>query len=222
MLQSNGFRPVVGEQCMLSKTHKDGTYKLVVISSDDHIITASNQTNLDTYHELLSTRYETKRLCFPTKYLGWNFKKFQNGFIGICQPLLIDKLVTSMNMELDKPSISNMHLHPPPIEDESPAPKSAQKFAELVGYLRYLAESTIPDIFYLTSVLASTNKNPKLRHYQFLRKVTRYLKGPRDFGLVFTPASGDETMRLCIYSPSVPPDKNMTNDTLAMSSDADF
>lgn len=138
LLQDSGFKTAAGEQCMLTKTHYDGTFTLVVLSSDDHIVTGNNQANIDEYHSLLSTKYEAKILGFPTKYLGWNFTQFHDGAIDISQPLLIDKLVTTMGMADDKPSptpyILNEHLHPP-LDNEPPAPISANKFAELVGYI---------------------------------------------------------------------------------------
>lgn len=164
---------------MMHKTHEDGSFTLVALSSDDHIITGSTQAKIDSYHELLSSRYETKRLGFPSRYLGWTLTKFENGSTGISQPLLVDKLVEAMDMTNEKPAstpyISHQQLHSP--EDGEPsASLSSTRFAEMVGYLRYLADSTRPDICYIISRLASANQRPTLRHYNVLRKVTRYLK----------------------------------------------
>lgn len=225
LLLENGFKISDGDQCLLYKEHDDGTHTLVALSSDDHIVTGTNQHNIDRYHHLLSSKYETKRLGRPTKYLGWHFTHFKNGNIGISQPLLIDKLVDSMGMTADTssptPYVSNMNLHPP-LPDEPPAPISPKQYAEMVGYIRYLADSTRPDICYLTSRLACANKSPTLRHFQFLRKATRYLKGTRNLGLLYTTRSGDRKTRLRIYAPSKPTEHKQKDMHLSISSDADF
>lgn len=209
----------------MHKTHPDGTHTLVALSSEDHIITASNQNNLDEYYKLLASRYETKRLGKPEKYLGWNFKHFDNGNIGISQPLLIDKLVNAMNLNSSPPAptpyLSNEYLHPP-VEGEAPAPITASRYAEMVGYIRYLADSTRSDICFITSRLACANRHPTLRHFNFLCKLTRYLKGTRNLGLVYTSASGDKQTRLRIYAPSRQMHIDTPKHQLTISSDADF
>lgn len=62
LLLANGFKPSDGDQFLLLKTHSDGTHTMVLLSSDDHIVTGTNQHNIDLYHKLLSSKYETKLL----------------------------------------------------------------------------------------------------------------------------------------------------------------
>lgn len=117
LLKNNGFQPSNRDPCLLFKKHNDNTHTLVALSSDDHILTASNQKSIDDYDKLLSQTYETKRLGFPEKYLGWHFPKLANNSIGISEPLLIDKLVHSMNASKDTnahtPYVTNLGLHGP-------------------------------------------------------------------------------------------------------------
>lgn len=131
-----------------------------------------------------------------------------------------------MGMQQDTPSptpyVSNEVL-PAPLPDEPPTPLTAIKCAEMVGYLRYLADSTRPDICYLTSRLASANRNPNMRHFRFLQRATRYLKGTQNIGLIYTQATGDKVTRLRIYTPPThSPKPSDLDDVLSISSDADF
>lgn len=210
----------------MHKTHPGDTHTLVSLLSDDHIVTASNQANIDEYYNMLESSYETKRLGRPTKYLRWHFSYAKNASIGISQPLLVAKLIDAMSIQAENPSptpyIVDEGLHRP-LPDEPPAPITANIFAEMVGYFRYLVDSTRPYICYLTSRLASANRNPTIRHFHFLKKVTRYLKGTPNLALVYIPGTGNEIKILRIYSPPTPdkPPPN-TDNVLSISSNPDF
>lgn len=67
-----------------------------------------------------------------------------------------------------------------------------QKIAESVGYLRYFTDYKRPGICFLISRLVATSRNPAIRHYTFLQKVTRYLMGTNHLGIVFGPHTGDK------------------------------
>lgn len=58
LLKSKGFVQSNGDPCLLQKKHQDNTHTLVPFYSDDHIITATNQRNIDEYHRILSEKYE--------------------------------------------------------------------------------------------------------------------------------------------------------------------
>lgn len=151
------------------------------MSWDDYLVTASNQKRMDEYHAVLSKKYEFKRLGFPEKYLGWSITPLPNKAIGISQPLLIDKLVHEMDMNshtaAHTPYPQNHNLHGP-TEDDIPAAMSPAKFAEMVGFLRYIADSTRPDVCFVTSRLEAANSFPTQRHLEVLHKTVRYLKVP--------------------------------------------
>lgn len=136
ILHNNGLTVSAVDQCLLHKSHDDGTHTLVALSSDDHIVTATNQRNLDAYYNLLSQTYETKRLGRPSKYLGWNFSYSSNGSIGISQPLLVAKLIDTMGMDGVKPSstpyIWNESLYSP----LTPTPQMSLQYRFLLTILQ--------------------------------------------------------------------------------------
>lgn len=78
------------------KTEADSSHTLMSLSSDDHIVTGSTERNKDAYYKFLSSRYYTKRLVFPTKFLGWHITKLEGGIIGVSQSLLLEKLLQEL------------------------------------------------------------------------------------------------------------------------------
>ena len=55
----------------------------------------------------------------------------------------------------------------------------------LIGALLYIARCTRPDIAYAVNVLPRFNTNPGKAHWTAAKRVLRYLKGTREFGVVY-------------------------------------
>ena len=81
------------------------------------------------------------------------------------------------------PLDSNIKLEP--ILDKEEGNRS-NSHASLLGELQFLANTTHPDIAHAVSQLASYSVNPSLQHIGALKRVLRYLKGMKSYGLTFT------------------------------------
>lgn len=55
--------------------------------------------------------------------------------------------------------------------------------ASAVGMLRYLVDSTRPDLAYVTAALARSIRHPTYRHWRALRQVAKYVASTLHFGL---------------------------------------
>ena len=55
----------------------------------------------------------------------------------------------------------------------------------MIGSLQYLTVATRPDIAYAVNRLASFTSNPNFEHYSAAKRVLRYLKGTRNFGITY-------------------------------------
>ena len=58
-------------------------------------------------------------------------------------------------------------------------------YASVVGSFMYAAQGTRPDLAYVVGVLGRYSANPKLHHWQMVKRVLRYLKGTQDLELRF-------------------------------------
>lgn len=62
---------------------------------------------------------------------------------------------------------------------------SQYSYLELIGTLNYAAKQTRPDISFALSLLARSNHQPTLRHWNAAIRVLRYLQRTKDFGLLY-------------------------------------
>ena len=70
-------------------------------------------------------------------------------------------------------------------EDEEEFPNKTRYLAT-VGALLYLSTYTRPNIAFATSVLARHNQRPGIRHWNEVRHLLCYLRGPEDLGLYYS------------------------------------
>jgi hypothetical protein len=65
-------------------------------------------------------------------------------------------------------------------------------YREALGKLLYLSIATRPDISYAVGVLCRFSENPGREHWSALKRVIRYLKGTKDFKLIYGPERATE------------------------------
>jgi hypothetical protein len=75
-----------------------------------------------------------------------------------------------------------MKLEPNPEDRE---PNRSNDYASLLGSLQYLAIATCPDIVYAMNRLAAYTANPSLQHYTAAKRVLRYVKGTKHYGITY-------------------------------------
>ena len=76
----------------------------------------------------------------------------------------------------------------PPTDEEDRIPERAEIYQSILGELRYIADSTRPDIVLGTKKLAAATKQPTKRHWALLKGLVRYQKNTRKMVIVYKPA----------------------------------
>ncbi|XP_073224906.1 secreted RxLR effector protein 161-like [Cicer arietinum] len=71
----------------------------------------------------------------------------------------------------------------------------------MVGSLRYLCNSR-PDICYSVSVISKFMHDPRKTHLIAAKRILRYIKGTKEFGMLFSNGSKGERSELIGYSDS--------------------
>eukprot|EP00737_Agarophyton_chilense_P005139 gb/GEZJ01007271.1/.p1 GENE.gb/GEZJ01007271.1/~~gb/GEZJ01007271.1/.p1 ORF type:complete len:188 (+),score=5.51 gb/GEZJ01007271.1/:246-809(+) len=64
--------------------------------------------------------------------------------------------------------------------------KESTRYRQILGEIRYVTDSTRPDIAYATNRLAQHMSKPQHHHQKALKTLLRYLKGTRTHGLCFS------------------------------------
>lgn len=161
---------------------------IAAIAIDDFLVTAQNNRAMDEFYNVMKTRYNIKRLGRPRRYLGWHCHYKKDGSIALSQRLLIDQTLQHANMinanGKSTPFPSDMEYHAPNKEDTY-VPETLYKCRQLVGDLRYIADSTRPDIGFVVGRLGTAMGQPTIRHWKIMNATLRYLKKTRNFGLIF-------------------------------------
>ena len=101
----------------------------------------------------------------PADYVGVNIKRMKDGSIGLSQHGLIDTIIQDADLQDSKvkavPAKVNEHLH----AHLDKAPFSLNfNYRSMIGKLKYLAQTTRPDIMYATHQLAKYSSHPRKPH----------------------------------------------------------
>ena len=77
----------------------------------------------------------------------------------------------------------NVALEPNP---DGNAGDCSNSYVRLLGELQFLANATRPDIAYAVNRLVLYTTNPSMLHTTALKRVLRYLSGPRTYGITYS------------------------------------
>lgn len=122
--------------------------------------------------------------------------------ISLHQDKYIDSMLAEYGMSdchsTKTPMIPNTHLVPASPEDQSAFQALGENYRRAVGLLNYQVLCTRPDLALVASQLAQFLEHPGIKHWAAFKRVLRYLKTTRDFGITL----GGSTITLVMYSDS--------------------
>ena len=163
---------------------------------DDFLVIASNPTLITDLYDHLATKYTIKRLGEPQTYLNWKVSVQTDRSIHISQPHAIRHILRKTNMQNCNPKTTpipeniNHDAEPAhPLEEHM-----AIVFRQTVGDIRYVADSTRPDIHHAVNRLAAVMHKPTRTHWHQLKWLLRYLKHTESRGILFPQGSGDQQL----------------------------
>ena len=160
---------------------------------DDFTVTATTQALLDEFANVLTTAYTIKRLGEPHALLGWTVQRTANGALHISQPTATACILRKAEMHVANgkptPYQDGVRLHGPTDQDEPLSNHSQLKeYQQILGDLRYIADSTPPDIYFVINRLSVAAKATTTRHWNALKRVLRYFRQNPQHGLLFPAA----------------------------------
>lgn len=163
---------------------------LIAFTVEEFLIVDDHQHLIGTFHYFLATKYTIKRLVRPNIFLGWTISFPSDGRIVISQPSLV--LTTIINASIAsingrKTPYSYGEYLQPPMPHDKPLPSTAPKFRKSVGDLRYLCDSTRPDLYFITGILGRAMHLPTTRNWRKIKAVIRYLIMTKHLGIRLPP-----------------------------------
>lgn len=188
-LNSKGYHSTEADPCVLHK-HIGHYFIIIAVFSDDFIAATNHKPVMTNFTEAMQSKYGSnlKRLGFPAKNLGWEIHHTPSHGVLRCQELLSKTVLSHACMAetIDKPTPypSRTILHPT-LPNEPPITDHHANYRQLVGDLRYLADTTRPDLAMAASKLGGANHAPTARHFSLLKSTLRYLQSHRNLALSY-------------------------------------
>jgi hypothetical protein len=153
----------------------------IVYIDDGIFLGPSNQQLHDIINELPNLKLSIEDQGHPANYVGVSIKKLKNGIIELTQQALIDSIISNVALGDSKvkavpakvSKILHAHLDKPPFLLNF-------GYCSVIGKLDYLAQTTRPDIVYMTHQLAKYSSDPREHHGEAVLYLIRYLKKTGD------------------------------------------
>ena len=185
-LSSIGYTRSEHDPCLYTKHTPTGN-TLISTTIDDFLVLATHQNLVDELYHLLLQKYKIKRLGKPTRFLNWTLTRTKEG-LHLSQPDAVDAILQQTNMHDSNPTLSPYN-NVKPLDHQQPteplSAREATRYRQILGEIRYITDSTRPDIAYATNRLAQHMSKPQRHHQQALKTLLRYLKGTRTHGLLY-------------------------------------
>jgi hypothetical protein len=135
------------------------------------------------FKEKLSNRFEMTDLG-ELKYILGIEVKITPGFIKLLQKNYINELINKFGLQDSKTTNTPMEVGLQLHKFQENDIESNQPYASLIGSLLYLSNCICPDITYAVNRLSSFNAKPTELHWNYAKRILRYLKKTNDFGLI--------------------------------------
>lgn len=173
------------EPCVFVKNHNNNKKTIVGVYVDDFLIFSNHSTEKDNLVKALSQKFKLKNLGQVKQYLGMriNINKDEN-FITIDQENYIETLLKKFDMEdcnpVETPIECKLNVEKTNLCEEN------LPYQKLIGSLMYLSVLTRPDISYATSYLSQFNNSYSYVHWNYAKRILRYLLRTKDYCLKYS------------------------------------
>ena len=183
-LKEKGFKNLRLDPC--AYVRRDGEdLEVITVWVDDLLLFTTNDRIMVKLKEELHSTFDLTDMGEPSKIVGIEITQRADSII-ISQTQYIESILRREGMEnanpVSTPLDPNIKLEPNTDNNE---PNRSNAYASLIGSLQFLATATRPDISYAVNKLASYTANPSLAHYSAAKRLLRYLKGTKNYGIIY-------------------------------------
>lgn len=190
-LISNGYKRSKIEPCMYIKDiNKCKT--IVTVYVDDFFIFSNDKIETNNLKQMLSNKFSIKDLGEVKLCLGMNVKfNKDKGYVTLSQETYIDQLLSKFNLNdcktVDTPMEVKLNISKAEAGLNNHLP-----YQQLIGSLMYLSVLTRPDISYSISFLSQFNNCHANEHWEYAKRVLKYLKQTKSYGIKYCKEGNSE------------------------------
>jgi hypothetical protein len=171
---------------------RDGdNISIITVWVDDLLLFASGDDLMRKIKEEIKASWEVTDMGEPKKIIGIEISHTEDT-ITISQQRYIESILERENLTdcnpVTTPMDPKIKILPNPEGNEG---SRSNYFAQLLGELQFLANATRPDIAFTVNRLSSYTANPTMEHVTALKRILRYLKGTKSYGITYSNSQGD-------------------------------
>lgn len=174
-LNKHGYQQMQTDTSLFIKNTHKGII-LIGISMDDFPRIASDHPHRRLVHNT-PKKYSVKRIGRPTKYINWTVQCGRE-CIHLSQPDHINSVAARMSQQECNPK-STPYLDgtnmDPPADNEPMRAEIAETYGKAIGEIRYIADSTRPDIAFAATALARALRTPTQRGWRLAQRLVQYV-----------------------------------------------
>ncbi|KAL0295953.1 UNVERIFIED_CONTAM: Retrovirus-related Pol polyprotein from transposon RE1 [Sesamum radiatum] len=174
------FRRSLSEPTLYIKSQGNDTL-IVSLYVDDLIYTGNNEKMIQDFKEDMMKTFEMSDLGLMHFFLGIEINQEKEG-IFICQRKYTETLLKKFKMESCKTVTTPLVTGEKYQKEDGSQKVDGSMYRSLIGSLLYLT-ATRPDIMFATSLLSRFMQSPSQVHYAAAKRILRYLRGTKDFGI---------------------------------------
>ncbi|KAK9070021.1 hypothetical protein SSX86_010420 [Deinandra increscens subsp. villosa] len=185
-LLAKGFRSSVSDSSLFVYRHGGHTAYLLLYV-DDIVLTASDSSFLRSIILQLSAEFAMTDLGPLHHFLGITVTRDASGLF-LSQSQYARDILARASMSACKPSATPVDTSSKLSATDGPLFSDDTLYRSLAGALQYLT-FTRPDITYAVQQVCLFMHEPREAHFQFMKRILRYLQGTLDYGIRITPTT---------------------------------
>ncbi|KAL3338038.1 hypothetical protein AABB24_030290 [Solanum stoloniferum] len=159
----------------------------ILLYVDDIILIASSDALRCSIMALLSSEFPMKDLGLLNYFLGIAVTRHKGGIV-LSQRKYAEEIIERASMSSCKSTLTPIDSKPKVSANSSAPYADPTLYKSLAGALQYLTFIR-PDISYVVQQICLHMHNPRIDHFNALKRIIRYVKGTLDHGLHIYPSS---------------------------------
>ena len=192
-MQKLRFERYPFQSCLFVWRNKE-KFAILLLYVDDILLASNCHEKINETEKSLLREFEISSLGEPKRFLGLEINRdCKNKTIKIPQKLFVDTILNKFNLNDAKSYVSTpmvtttqeTNKQENEIEKLSDDEKLNFPFCQIIGSLLYLQSGSRPDITFSVNVLSRKQSNFEKSDIIELDRILRYLKGTRDYGLLY-------------------------------------
>ncbi|KAG8678639.1 hypothetical protein FRC09_019678, partial [Ceratobasidium sp. 395] len=179
-----GFTRCVSDHCVWYR--REPNCAVIIMFYVDDIVICSTKGHVDRIKQEIKTKYDCKDMGEISSFLGMKITRDRvNGTLKLSLPAYIDRINKIMGLEEANPARSPMSSTLKLKTKAAGDPTPNYPYPTAIGQLIWASITCRPEISYATNLLAACTHNYGSTEITAVKRVFRWLKGTRDFGITY-------------------------------------